>query len=135
MNPLLLTAIFGFGKDIINKVFPDPADAVKAEQALRELDLQDQAQKLSAILAEAQSTDPWTSRARPAFLYVFYIILAVMAMVAPMIGLVFPDKMDQFFINVTKGFHAIPEEVWWTFTTGYLGYSGMRTVEKVKKVG
>lgn len=132
MNPLLLQAIFGFGKDIINKVFPNPEDAIRAEQALRELDLQEKAQQLSAIMAEAQSSDPWTSRARPAFLYVFYIILGVMVMVAPMIGLVFPDKMDLFFINVSKGFHAIPEEVWWTFTTGYLGYSGMRTVEKVK---
>lgn len=32
-------------------------------------------QKMSVLLAEANSPDPWTSRARPSFLYVFYILL------------------------------------------------------------
>lgn len=31
--------------------------------------------QLSAIIAEASSPDPWTSRARPNFLYVVYILL------------------------------------------------------------
>ena len=30
---------------------------------------------MQAIVAEAQSTDPWTSRARPAFLYVMCALL------------------------------------------------------------
>ena len=29
-----------------------------------------------------------------------------------------------------QGFAAIPEPLWWTFTTGYLGYTGARTYEK-----
>ncbi len=36
---------------------------------------------LSAIIAEAQSPDPWTSRARPTFMYVIYtLILAALPM-------------------------------------------------------
>ena len=31
--------------------------------------------QLQAIVAEASSADPWTSRARPNFLYVMYILL------------------------------------------------------------
>ena len=31
--------------------------------------------QLSAIIAEAQSADPWTSCARPSFLYVVHILL------------------------------------------------------------
>ena len=31
--------------------------------------------RLSAIVAEANSQDPWTSRARPSFLYVVYLML------------------------------------------------------------
>jgi hypothetical protein len=43
---------------------------MKAEQA-GELDTLKT--NLSAILAEANSADPWTSRARPSFLYVMYV--------------------------------------------------------------
>ena len=31
--------------------------------------------RLSAIVTEARSPDPWTSRARPSFLYVMYVML------------------------------------------------------------
>ena len=30
---------------------------------------------MSAIVAEANSSDPWTSRARPSFLYLIYVLL------------------------------------------------------------
>lgn len=140
MNPLLLGPLIEGGKDIvgalIDRVFPDEA-AREAARAQLELmrqngELQALQTRMSAINTEAGSADPWTSRARPAFLYVFYVILAVMVIVAPMIGLRFPELMDLYYMNVTKGFGAIPTEVWWTFTTGYLGYGGLRTLEKVK---
>ncbi len=31
--------------------------------------------RMTAIVAEANSADPWTSRARPSFLYVMYALL------------------------------------------------------------
>ena len=64
---------------LLDRLIPDEAAraetkrrlvAAEGQQALAELQLQ-----LSAILAEAASPDPWTSRARPAFLYVVYTLL------------------------------------------------------------
>jgi len=123
---------------VLDKVIPDPAarEAAKlellkaqADDKLKEIEVQ-----LSAIIAEAQSNDPWTSRARPSFLYVVYtIILAALPM-----GLLAAYD-PQVAANVALGFKewlsAIPEEMWWLFGTGYLGYTGARTVEKKKLIG
>lgn len=123
---------------IIDKLIPDKEAAAKAkidllkeenQQALQELQI-----SMSAILAEANSTDPWTSRARPSFMYVFYALLIALVIVAPIIGIFFPDQMNLFFANVDKGFHAMPEAMWWTFSAGYLGYAGARTYEKKKSI-
>lgn len=56
---------------ILDKIIPDPKirDAAKLEllklQGTQELEML--RVQFSAIIAEAQSTDPWTSRARPTF--------------------------------------------------------------------
>jgi hypothetical protein len=138
MGPLMIGGLFDVAGKLIDRLLPDEAARTEAQANLAQMQMNGELQELqiqmSAITAEASSADPWTSRARPAFLYVFYVILAVMVIVAPMIGLRFPDLMDLYYMNVAKGFAAIPTEVWWTFTTGYLGYGGLRTLEKVKKV-
>ena len=60
--------------DVLDKVIPDPKAKEKAKlelaKQLQEGKLKETEQQLSAIVMEAKSTDPWTSRARPAFLYV-----------------------------------------------------------------
>lgn len=138
MNPLLLGGIFDIGRTLIDKLLPDPAAKAKAQMDLLVLqqtgDLKELETRMSVILAEASSTDPWTSRARPSFLYVFYFIILAMTVLAPVIGVFQPQAMDSFFANVGKGFSAIPEELWWTFSAGYLGYAGARTFEKSKGV-
>lgn len=139
MIPAVITAgLFDIGRDLISKLIPDPAAAAAAQLKLMELDQQGELAKLqlqmSAILAEAQSQDPWTSRARPSFLYLFYALVAFMVMVAPVIGVWYPEKMELFFINVSRGFAAIPVELWYTFTAGFLGYSGSKTFEAIKGV-
>ena len=71
------------GMDLISKAIdkfvPDPGarDAAKLAmyEAQRSGDLDSIRVAMSAILAEANSTDAWTSRARPSFLYVVYIML------------------------------------------------------------
>ena len=87
--------------------------------------------RLSAILAEAQSSDPWTSRARPSFMYVIYILLLASI---PM-GFLFAFK-PEIAMAVTDGFQgwlaAIPTELYTLFGAGYLGYAGARTVDKMK---
>jgi len=41
---------------------------------------------LSAIMAEANSHDPWTSRARPTFLYVIYGVI-LLSVIGSIIGI------------------------------------------------
>lgn len=134
MNPLLIGPIAQILNKTIDLIFPDPKDKIDAQIRLVELEQNGQLKELeanlSAILAEAQSTDPWTSRARPSFMYLFYLVILAMVVVAPIIGIFFPESMDLFFHNVDKGFKAIPEALWWAFSAGYLGYGGYRTYEK-----
>ncbi len=124
---------------VIDRAWPDPIqkaqallelEKLKIDGSFRELDT-----ALSAIKAEAASADPWTSRARPSFLYVFYFILLALVVLAPLVGITNPEGMSSFFANVKLGFEAIPEALWWTFSAGYLGYTGARTFEKRGKQG
>lgn len=136
MNPLLISGIFEVGKGLIDKLLPDPEAKAKATHDLLVMQqtgqLRELETRMGAIMAEANSPDPWTSRARPMFLYVFYFIILSMTFLAPLIGIFRPEDMGVFFENVGKGFNSIPEELWWTFSAGYLGYAGVRSVEKVK---
>jgi hypothetical protein len=139
MIPIVVASgLFDIAKGLIDKLIPNPEANAAAQLELMRLDqagqLQELTTRMSAILAEANSADPWTSRARPSFMYLFYAIIVFMVMLAPLLGVVFPDKMDLFFGNVSKGFTAIPVELWYTFTAGFLGYSGSKTVEAVKGV-
>lgn len=85
---------------------------------------------MSAILAEAQSRDKWTSRARPSFLYVMYImVLAAIPMGAlhaydPVVASSISDGMKAWLA-------AIPEPLWWLFGSGYLGYAAVRSGDKI----
>lgn len=129
------TALVGISSKVIDKLFPDPAEAARAKAELLRMqqagELKELEVRMSAIIAEAQSSDPWTSRARPSFLYVVYlIILAAIPM-----GVLHAARPDVAF-DVAAGFGnwlaAIPEEMWWLFGAGYLGYAGARTMEKRK---
>lgn len=138
MNPLIVGGLFDVGKTLIERLFPDKEQAAKAQLELLKMDqageLKQLEVRMSAILAEANSEDKWTSRARPSFMYVFYAIIISMTIVAPLMGVFFTDHMDSFFENSTKGFDAIPEELWWAFSVGYLGYAGARSFEKKKGI-
>lgn len=75
----LLDALIGPVVSIIDKIIHDKAQRDKAKLELLQLqgsqDLAEINSRLSAIVAEANSSDPWTSRARPSFLDVMYILL------------------------------------------------------------
>lgn len=132
----LAPTILEMGGKLIDKFFPDPEAKAQAQMQLLLMqqngELKELETRMSAILAEAQSADPWTSRARPSFMYVFYFVILMLVFIAPIIGIFSPEAMKAFYDNVSYGFGAIPEEMWWTFTVGYLGYSGARTFEKRK---
>lgn len=131
---LILGPIF----KVIDKVIPDPQE--RERQKLAVLKMQQEGEfkgdelRYSAIVAEANSQDPFTSRARPSFMYVFYAIIVFLCIVMPLIGLLNPLAMTSVLANVKLGFAAIPEAMWWTFSAGYLGYTGARTMEKVKGI-
>ena len=120
-----------------DKVIPDPAQkaqaAIEMERLKQSGEFKELDSAMQAILAEANSQDPWTSRARPSFMYVFYFILLALVIAAPIIGVFKPAEMKAFFEKVKFGFEAVPEALWWTFSAGYLGYTTARTYEK--KVG
>lgn len=135
---MLVNEIFGLGRDILKTIFPDKTERERAEAKLEELRLNGQLQLLAErskiAQAEASSSDKWTSRARPSFMYVFYIIVSFLVIIGPLVGVFFPKEMGQFYTNVAAGFEAIPGAMWGTFTAGYLGYSCARTYEKGKHV-
>lgn len=123
--------------NIIDKIIPDPKAAALAKENLLRLEqeggLKETEMQLSAIIAEAKSEDKWTSRARPSFLYVVYVfILAAL----PMGGLSYfnPEAATAVATGVQLWLQALPEGIYWLFATGYLGYTGARSIEKTKLV-
>jgi len=134
----IIPAVLELGRDLIRRTIPDKQAQNEAIERLERLsqegELAELTARTSAIVAEAQSGDKWTSRARPTFMYVFYGLLVALIIIAPFVGIFQPEGMQTFYANVKLGFDAIPEAMWWTFTAGFLGYATNRTVEKVKGV-
>lgn len=134
MTALLLPALLAeaAGK-VLDRVLPDPVARAKARAELVRLQqegaLDEVRTQLSAILAEAASPDPWTSRARPAFLYVMYAVI-VGCLVGGIIGIWWPSQVAVAAQNVSALLGAIPESLWWLFGAGYLGYTGARSFDK-----
>ena len=122
---------------LIDKIIPDPKarDAAKLEllklQGSQEMEgLRTQ---ISAIVTEAQSADPWTSRARPSFLYVMYVLL-LWAIPMGLIAAVKPDMAKSIAAWMNAYLNGIPEPLYALFGTGYLGYTAARTWGKAKGV-
>ena len=139
MNPLLLGPLLDVGKSLIDRLFPDKI-AQASERAKAELELASLAQdgrlkelgiQMSAIVTEAQSADPWTSRARPSFLYVIYIMI-LLAVPMGVLSAFQPEIAARVADGMQKWLGAIPDSLWALFGAGYLGYSGMRSFDKAK---
>jgi|TARA_R110000787_G_scaffold257275_3_gene362480 hypothetical protein len=121
--------------DIIGKIVPDPEAKAKAEYELLKMaqdgEFKAVEQQMSAILAEAKSSDAWTSRARPSFLYLMYLVI-VSTFVGGIVGIWHPEEVTTAAQNIANLLAAIPETLWWMFGTGYLGYTGARSFDKMK---
>ena len=130
-----LTAILDIGGKVIDKIFPDPAqrDAAKLEllkaQDAGELDAVKV--QLSAIISDSQSADPWTSRARPSFLYVVYVLL-LWSIPMGVLAMFFPDKAAAFTLGFKGWMGALPEPVLTLCGVVMTGYVAGRSWEKVK---
>lgn len=131
-----LTGILDIGGKLIDKLIPDPEQKAKAQLQLLQLqqtgELDDLKTRLSAILAEAQSTDPWTSRARPSFMYVMYLmILAAIPM--GILYAISPATAQGIADGMRAWLAAIPQEMWGLFGVGYVGYAAARSYDKSQK--
>jgi Holin of 3TMs, for gene-transfer release len=80
-----------------------------------------------------QSPDPWTTRARPTFLYVIYVMI-LWAIPMSIIAAFFPGVAQHMTAGIAAYLAAIPESVWALFGTGYLGYTAARSWGKAKGV-
>jgi hypothetical protein len=139
MNPLLIGPIFDLGKSLIERLFPDKEkqaqERAQAELALATLAqdgrLKEMATQMSAILAEAQSADPWTSRARPSFLYVVYVLI-LFSLPMGILAAFSPELAVKIAEGMKAWLGAIPSEIIELFKWVMLGYIGGRSLEKVK---
>lgn len=122
---------------VIDRILPDKAAKDAAKLAMLELEQQgafkEDELRMSAIVMEAQSKDPWTSRARPSFFYVMYIYI-IAAIPMGVVSAVDPAVAGNITAGVQAFLAAIPDILYQVFIAGFLGYTGARTFEKVKGI-
>ena len=133
----IIESIVGPLASIIDKIIPDKAARERAKIELLKLEgsqeLEALKAQLSAIVAEAGSGDPWTSRARPSFLYVMYVMLLA-ALPIGVLSLFAPGTAETIAGAMTAYLRGLPEELYALFGTGYLGYTAARQWGKIKGV-
>ncbi|HEX7931117.1 MAG TPA: holin family protein [Sphingomicrobium sp.] len=133
----ILEAIVGPVSKLLDKIIPDPQARDQAKLELLKLqgdqEMQTITAQMQAIVAEAQSNDPWTSRAGPSFLYMMYGLI-LWAIPMGLIAAVRPEMAKGIADGMTAYLRGIPEELYALFGTGYLGYTAARTWGKVKGV-
>ena len=133
----LIEAVIGPIAKLLDKIIPDPEardraklELIKVQGSQEMLALETQ---MKAIVAEANSADPWTSRARPSFLYVMYALL-LWSIPMGLIAAVNPGMAQGIARGMTAYLAGIPEELYALFGTGYLGYTAARAWGKAKGV-
>ena len=133
----LLDTLIGPITSIIDKIIPDKEARAKAKLELLKLEGTQEMQlieaRLQAIVAEAQSSDPWTSRARPSFLYVMYMMI-LWALPMGVLAAFNPGAAKEIASGMNAYLNGLPEPLYALFGTGYLGYTAARQWGKVKGV-
>ena len=133
----IIESIVGPLASIIDKIIPDKEARQRAKIELIKLEgsqeLEALKAQLSAIVAEAGSADPWTSRARPSFLYVIYVML-LRALPMGVIAAFRPEAARDIAQGMNAYLNGLPEPLYALFGTGYLGYTAARQWGKIKGV-
>lgn len=129
MNPLLLGPLLDIGKTVIDRFFPDKAQAAEAQRELLRMaadgELKQTLKQLEINAREAANPSVWVSGWRPGFGWVCAAAFAYATIGQPLLA----------WVSVARGFApppAIDSELLWTVTTGLLGIGGLRSVEKIK---
>ncbi|MFD1106909.1 3TM-type holin [Sphingobium olei] len=76
-------------------------------------------------------SDPWTRRARPAFLYLIYALL-LWSIPVGLLGGWRPALAAAITAAMRAYLNALPEPLYALFGTGYLGYTAARAWDKAK---
>ena len=133
----LLETLIGPITSIIDKIIPDKEARAQAKLELLKLEGTQEMQlieaRLAAIVAEANSKDPWTSRARPSFLYVMYVLILT-ALPMGLLSAFSPATAKDIASGMNAYLGGLPEPLYALFGTGYLGYTAARQWGKIKGV-
>jgi len=133
----ILDQLIGPIASIIDKIIPDKEARARAKLELIQLEGSQELKlieaRLEAIVAEAQSSDPWTSRARPSFLYVMYCMI-LWALPMGILAAFTPGAARDIAAGMNAYLNGLPEPLYALFGTGYLGYTAARQWGKVKGV-
>lgn len=125
----ILDSLLGPLTTIIDRVIPDKAERERAKLELIRLqgtqEMEAIQARLSAIVAEANSADPWTSRARPSFLYVMYVMI-LWALPMGLLSALDADSAKAIADGMSAYLNSLPEPLYALFGTGYLGYTVAR---------
>lgn len=120
---------------ILDRVIPDKNARERAKLELLQLqgtqELATLERQMSAIIAEAQSADPWTSRARPSFLYMMYALF-LWAIPMGILSAFKPETASSIASGMNAYLNGLPEPLYALFGTGYLGYTAARQWGKAK---
>ena len=131
----IIEGLIGPIATLIDKIIPDPEARDRAKLELLKMEgsqaMEAIRTRMTAIVAEANSADPWTSRARPSFLYVMYALL-LWAIPMGLIAAARPEMAKSIAEGMNAYLAGIPESLYALFGTGYLGYTAARAWGKAK---
>ncbi|KUO55394.1 MAG: hypothetical protein APF82_02125 [Sphingomonadales bacterium BRH_c42] len=133
----IIESLIGPIASIIDKIIPDKEARARAKLELLQLEGTQEMKlietRLKAIVAEASSADPWTSRARPSFLYVMYVMI-LWALPMGVLAAFNPAAAHEIAAGMNAYLNGLPEPLYALFGTGYLGYTAARQWGKAKGV-
>lgn len=136
-----LNKIVGSIGNVIDSVHTSAEEKAKLEQAKMQIELEarramveinmemekaymaDLADLREQIKLELSSDDPYVRRARPTFMYIMYAVI-VFNFVVPSVVTFWAIPLKQI---------EVPTDLWYIFGGMFLGYSYLRTKEKIGK--
>lgn len=146
MPPLILSLLPGLIKQLFDRFIPDKnanqqakddIDRYVAAGDYRFMDGMSGVMQTTAEIAkiEAQSSDKYTSRARPTFLYVMYFLFCFIPFFCGLLGIIFNLDIARNFISLFKeGISSLPDYLWYSFSACFIGYTVGRSGEKITAI-
>jgi len=130
MDPI--SALLNIGNTLINKLFPDPAQAAQAQLALLKMQQDGELAAISGQMEinkiEAGSSSVFVAGWRPFAGWVCGIGLAYVSIIEPVARLV------ATIVGYTGAFPNIDTTLTMQVLLGMLGMGGLRTLDKIKGV-